>query len=208
VTAEVRGDQLAGQILTADGALPVRGTRGRKWGAPVRLLAEKGLEGWRPRDRSRPFRWTCEGGMLRNGEHDVDIVSLPEFDDFTLSLQYRIAPGGNSGIYLRGRYEVQIIGSDRIDKHGNCAVYSRLEPKSNPFRTQQDGEDQWQTLEATLIDRYLTLKLNGQPIFENVRLEGITGGALNPFEHTPGPIMLQGDHGQVAFRNIVVYPAK
>lgn len=202
----LRGDRLVGRARPADGSpdLEARGVRRRTWGNPVRLLPEKGLSGWRPRDASRPFRWTCEDGILTNGAHDVDIVSDAEFSDFRLSLRYKVAqPNGNSGVYLRGRYEVQIIGNDRINDHGNCAIYSRLEPKVNPYRT---GEH-WQELEVTLIDRFVTVILNGTTVHDNVELEGITGGAIDPWEHRPGPFVLQGDHGKILFKDIVVRPA-
>ena len=199
---------LTGSIKGPEGSdfeVHFAGRRRRTWGEPVHLLAASGTEGWRPRDDSREFKWTCTDGVLSNGDHDVDIVSEKKFDDFQLSLEYKVDKlGANSGVYLRGRYELQIIGNQKLEKHGNGAVYSRLPPNVNPFT--KPGE--WQKLEVTLVDRYVTVKLNGTTVHDNVLLVGITGGAIDPREHAPGPFVLQGDHGRVHFRNVVVRPAK
>ena len=72
--------------------------------------------------------------------------------------------------------------------------------------TKPAGE--WQTFDITFVGRKLTVVLNGKTIQDGVTVEGITGGAINPYEDEPGPLMLQGDHGKVRFRNIVVTPAR
>jgi hypothetical protein len=207
---EARGDRLEGRIDAGGVQHAVRGERRRAWGTPIQLLARDGLAGWRPRDRSRAFGWTCKDGVLTNdpgeGRLDVDIVSDLKFSDFKLALEYKVSEGGNSGVYLRGRYEVQILDdakSGRVQPHGNGAVYSRILPTENASKPA--GE--WQRYEITLIGRRLTVVLNGKTIVDNQRLEGITGGALDPFESRPGPLMLQGDHGKVWFRNISITPA-
>jgi hypothetical protein len=213
--AEVRGDRIEGKVESDAGevSIPVRGERRRRWGAPVDLLAE-GLAGWRPRDPTKKFGWTCSGGVLANSPPDVDIVSNAEFRDFKVSLEYKVERAGghrsNSGIYLRGRYEVQILddwhedpAQRRVAPGGNGAVYSRILPAKNA----SGAPGTWQKYEITLIDRFLTVVLNDQRIIDNQLLEGITGGALLPFESEPGPLMLQGDHGKIEFRNISVTPA-
>jgi hypothetical protein len=210
--AQLSGERLSGKLFNFNDSggrdaadVTIRGDRRRLWGEPVKLIAESGLVGWHPRDQSRPFRWSCEGGVLTNGEHDVDIVSDRKFGDFKLELEYKVdQEGANSGVYLRGRYEVQILGNKQLTDHSNGAVYSRIQPSANPF----SGAGQWQRFEITVVGRWLTVKLNGQTVIENQRLEGITGGALDSQEHLPGPLMLQGDHGKIHFRNLVVHPAQ
>lgn len=204
LAAEIRGDRLVGRLMPPGDegeSIPFTAKREREWSEPIRLFPESGTAGWHPRDRSRAFKWTCENGVLSNGDHDVDIVSEAKFRDFKLNIRYKVdKPGSNSGIYLRGRYEVQVIGNDRLGKHGNGAVYSRLVPSSNPF----SGAGKWQELEITFIDRYLTVVLNGVTIHDNVHVPGITGGALRAEEHLPGPFVLQGDHGRIHYRDAVV----
>ena len=212
---EIHGDRLVGAIELPDGAqsVPAKGERRRRWGKPVDLLA-KGLGGWRPRDPRRKFGWTVTDGVLSNSPPDVDIVSRPEFKDFKVNLEYKVErPKGkrsNSGIYMRGRYEVQILDDwnedpkkRRVQAHGNGAVYSRIVP--GKFASGAPGT--WQKYEITLIDRYLTVNLNGVTVVDNRQLEGITGGALFPFESDAGPLMLQGDHGKIEYRNVLVTPA-
>jgi hypothetical protein len=118
-----------------------------------------------------------------------------------------VDPKSNSGVYLRGRYEIQILDNPdakmALDSHGCGALYSRVAPKVNAARPA--GE--WQSYDITFVGRKLEIVLNGQKVVDTV-VEGITGGALNPFEDEPGPLMLQGDHGKVRFRNIVVTPAE
>jgi hypothetical protein len=209
--AELRGDRLEGKLAPAAGgnAPVLRAVRQRAWGAPLQLLESSGLSGWRPRDPGRKFGWRCDGGILTNDPPgDVDIVSEAAFRDFKLHLEYKVSKGGNSGIYLRGRYEVQIVDDHRpadarATLHGNGAVYSRIAPARNVSREAET----WQSCDVTLVDRYLTLVLNGEVVIDNARLGGITGGALDPWEHNVGPLMLQGDHGKVWYRNVVITPA-
>jgi len=204
--ALIKGDRMD---LTVKGgsfgkALRLKATRKREWGKPIRLFDGKTLQGWRPRDARRRFGWHVEDSSFTNTPPDVDIVSERKFRDFKLHLEYKVNAGSNSGCYLRGRYELQILGDPSVQPHGNMAVYSRLAPKKNPMRPM----GQWQSLDVTLIGRYVTVVLNGVVVHDNAYLEGITGGALDPWEGEPGPLLLQGDHGKVWFRNVIVTPAK
>jgi hypothetical protein len=128
------------------------------------------------------------------------------FQDLMLHIEFNVEPKSNSGVYLRGRYEVQILDNPdqkmALDSHGCGGVYSRIAPKV--VAAKQAGA--WQALDITLVGRHITVVLNGATIVDGV-VEGITGGALDPFEGEPGPLMLQGDHGKVRFRNILVTPA-
>lgn len=207
VALDVGGDTFAGSVKGSDGsqAGTLKGVRRRAWGEPVKLLAENGLAGWHGRDDRRGFQWSCEKGVLTNVPGTMDIVSDRVFKDFKLHLEYMVAEKSNSGVYLRGRYEVQIVDDydQGVESHGNGAVYSRIPQKKNVSRK----PNTWQTYDLTLIGRYVTVVLNGEKIIDNERLNGITGGALDPFEALPGPLMLQGDHGKVWYRNVVVTPA-
>jgi hypothetical protein len=124
-----------------------------------------------------------------------------------LHLEFNVDAKSNSGVYLRGRYEIQILDNPdakmALDPHGCGALYSRVGPKLDA--TKPAGE--WQTLDISFVGRKLEVVLNGRQVLDTIA-EGITGGALSPFEGEPGPLMLQGDHGKVRFRNIVVTPAK
>ena len=208
VEVEIRGDRLVGHVVVPATdrnekmTVPVSGRRMRTWGEPITLLHQDRLDGWAARDPNKRFGWTVKDGILENRPPDVDIVSDSKFRDFQLHLEYKVDSGANSGVYLRGRYELQILGETRVQDHGNMAVYSRLKPKKNPLRL---GE--WNELDVTFVGRWLTVSLNGETVHDNRYLDGPTGGAWDPREEEPGPLLLQGDHGKVSFRNIVVRPS-
>ena len=113
-------------------------------------------------------------------------------------------PNSNSGVYLRGVYEVQVLESfgKPLDSHNMGAVYSRITPSVAAER--KIGE--WQALDITLVDRHVTVILNGRTIIDNQPLLGCTGGALTSDESRPGPLYLQGDHSDIDYRNIVLRP--
>jgi hypothetical protein len=211
-SAEVRGDKLVGTAKREGGdrETPFTAQRQREWGDPIQLFNGKNLAGWRPRDPNRGFHWSVKDEVLVNRPPDQDIISEKEFQDFKLHVEFSMGRRSNSGIYLRGRYELQLLDDFDYDgqprkpgKHNNCSIYSRLAPSVNASKPA--GE--WQTLEATLVGRWLTVVLNGQTVLDNVHLDGITGGALDPNESEPGPLTFQGDHGLVRFRKIAVQPA-
>lgn len=206
--ATFRGERVEAVAAASDGGEPLRlrGLRKRAWGKPVVLFDGEGLDGWGPRDPRRKFGWKVEDGAMVNSPPDVDIVSEKRFRDFRLHLEYNVDPHSNSGIYLRGRYEVQILDDHGrgVQPHGNGAVYSRLAPSKNASKP----AGQWQSADITLVGRWLTVVLNGETVIDNAYLEGITGGAIDPWEGAPGPLMLQGDHGRIRFRNVVVTPAR
>ncbi len=179
-----------------------------QWAKPVTLFDGKTLDGWRLRDPKAKMGWAAVGGELAvvAPEGNADLVSEKTFQDMKLHIEFNVEPKGNSGIYLRGRYEIQILDdpAQSTAPHGCGALYSRIAPRLDA--TKPGGE--WQTFDMTLIGRTLTVVLNGRTIIENAHVDGITGGAIDPFEDVPGPLMLQGDHGKVRFRNIVVTPAE
>ncbi len=205
-SANVQGDKMTGTVQGQGGRGPTQfaAQRERKWGEPIQLFNGKDLTGWRPRDPGRESHWSVKDGALVNRPPDQDIVSEKKFGDFKLHVEFSMAKGSNSGVYLRGRYEMQLL--DDFGKppgmHSNCAIYSRLAPSVNASKP----ADEWQTLDTTLVGRWLTVVLNGQTVMDYVHLDGITGGALDANEEEPGPFTFQGDHGLVRFRKIEVMP--
>jgi len=179
------------------------------WGTPVTLFDGKTLTGWKLRDTKKKNGWAVVDGELAvvDPKDNADLVSEQTFQDMKLHIEFNVDPKSNSGVYLRGRYEVQILDNPdqkmALDSHGCGAVYSRIPPKVDA--TKKAGE--WQAYDIEVVGRQVSVTLNGTKIVEGV-LDGITGGALSPFEDEPGPLMLQGDHGKVRFRNIVVTPAR
>ena len=173
------------------------------WGEPVELIGDD-LSGWQPRFDQHDGCWRVNDGVLSATPPCVDIVSEMSFDDFRVQLQFRYPPGSNSGVYLRGRYEVQ-IQDDRdkaIDPLRIGGLYGFIAPVANAA----GKPDEWQTMDITLIGRRLTVVLNGNEVISAREIPGITGGALNSDEGSAGPLMLQGDHGPIEFRSIVVTP--
>jgi hypothetical protein len=184
-----------------------------KFGPAVALFNGKGLTGWRLIDPEQANGWSVEDGVLINRpvhkegqphERFGNLRTEQEFEDFKLTLETRVPPGGNSGVYLRGIYEVQVSDShgQPLDSHNMGAIYSRI----TPTVAAEKPADQWQRMEMTLVDRHVTVVLNGQTIIDNQPVLGCTGGALWSDEFRPGPIFLQGDHTAVDYRNIVLRP--
>jgi hypothetical protein len=212
---KLTGDKMEGTTQDSDGkTLNWTGTRapdlGRagqpRWGRPIQLFNGKDLSGWKLRGNSRGNCWSVAGAALTNNVPCVDIISEKEFTDFKLHVEFNIVEKSNSGIYLRGRYEVQI--QDDLGKSSDSlrmgGLYGFLRPTVNA--SGRPGE--WQTYDITLIGRRLTVALNGKSILTDGEIPGITGGALNSDEGAPGPIMLQGDHGKIAFRKITITPVR
>lgn len=180
-----------------------------KFGAPQALLNGKNLDGWRLTDETSVSGWRVEGGVLINepvqqeGKEHIRYGNLRtdgEFEDFNLTLEVRVPANGNSGVYLRGIYEVQVLDSygKPLDSHNMGGIYSRLTPAVSA----EKPAGEWQTMDITLVERHVTVKLNGQVLHDNVPLPGCTGGALWSDEFRPGPIYLQGDHTGVEYRNM------
>jgi len=163
------------------------------------------VSGWLCQDPRRPMGWFVKDGILMNqGKEANNIYTQQKFDDFKLEVEFNVDPQSNSGVYLRGRYEIQILdGYGRpLDVHSQGALYGFIVPAVNADKPA--GE--WQTYEITLIANHVTVMLNGTKIIENGEVPGITGGALDANEKGPGPILLQGDHGRVQFRKVRLTP--
>jgi Domain of Unknown Function (DUF1080) len=176
-----------------------------KWGQPVELFNGKDLSGWKLRGPAKGNCWSVVDGGLTNAPPCVDIITERPFSDFKLHAEFNIVPKSNSGVYLRGRYEVQIqddVGK-AMDSLRMGGVYGFLRPATNA--SGRPGE--WQTYDITLVGRRVSVVLNGRTIVQDSEIPGITGGALDSDEARPGPLMLQGDHGRIAFRKVVLTPA-
>ena len=212
----IAGDRMSGWLVNPDGsrhswtavrAPSLQRAKPVVWGTPVALFDGKSLAGWTTQPANGENKWTVVNGLLTAGGGGANLVTTRKFDDFKLHVEFRIPKGSNSGIYLRGRYEVQIEDSPKRELPwvGDVgAVYGFLPPNEHAARA--PGE--WQTYDITLIGRRLTVALNGRTIIADQVIPGITGGALDSDEGAPGPIYIQGDHGAVEFRKITLTPAR
>lgn len=184
-----------------------------KYGPATQLFNGKDLGGWRLTDPNAVNGWSVKDGILVNnpaqeeGKPHKNYGNLrtdAEFGDFTLELETRLGQGGNSGIYLRGIYEIQVTDSygKPLDSHNMGALYSRIKPTVNA----EKPAGEWQTMRITLAHRHITVVLNGKTIIDNQPARGCTGGALWSDVSRPGPIYFQGDHTGIEYRNIVLRP--
>lgn len=171
----------------------------------VPLFNGKDTSGWHLRRKDGHNSWSIEKGILKNtvnkGEHGTDLVTDKKFWNFTVRYEFQVPDGSNSGFYLRGRHEIQILGdykSGKTSKGGNGAIYNHTAPSE--FASKPGGE--WQTVEATIIGNKITVTLNGKKIHDNVECNKATGSEIDNKVTEPGPIFLQGDHGTVWFRNM------
>jgi Domain of Unknown Function (DUF1080) len=210
----LEGDRITGSMTMGDGqAVTWSGTRapalrraGRPvWGNPITLFNGKSLDGWQAVGR-RDSQWSAVGGILQNAKSGANLVTMQKFDDLKLHVEFRVPKGENSGVYLRGRYELQIDDAAGLEpsSHHLGGVYGFIAPSENVAR----AAGEWQSMDVTLVGRMVTYELNGTAVICNREIPGITGGALDSAEADPGPLLLQGDHGPVDYRNIVITPAK
>jgi hypothetical protein len=172
-------------------------------GKAIDLIGHKDLSDWHGLIGDASKGWSIEQGILTGNGAATDLVSNDKFWNFKLHVEYRTPPHSNSGIGLRGRYEVQILEDygRPLDRHSNAALYSRIVPTENV--TRPPGE--WQVYDIRLVGRHVTVTLNGKTVTQGV-IDGLTAMACDADEGVPGPIMLQGDHGPVEFRSIVLTP--
>ena len=184
-----------------------------KFGESIQLFNGKDLTGWRLTDPHADNGWSVKDGLLVNDAKQVEgkprkhygnLRTDREFEDFNLALETRLAKGGNSGVYLRGIYEVQVADTygRPLDPHNMGAIYSRIKPTV----AAEKPAEEWQTMDITFVDRHVTVILNGKKIIDNQPVPGCTGGALWSDVTRPGPIYLQGDHTGIEYRNLVLKP--
>ncbi len=176
-------------------------TKNPIWGAPIQIFNGKNLDGWHATGKNQ---WTVESGILTSKQSGSNLVTNQKFTDFKLHIEFRYPKDGNSGIYLRGRYEVQVADNqgDEPSSIKFGGVYGFLTP--NEMVAKAAGE--WQAYDITLIGNRVSIVANGVNIINDQIIPGITGGALDSKEGEPGSFLLQGDHGPIEYRNIVVTP--
>jgi hypothetical protein len=210
----LEADRISGSTTMGDGQkLTWSGTRAPSlrrasapvWGNAITLFNGKSLEGWHTVGRAESA-WSAVSGILQNAKSGANLATDQKFEDFKLHMEFRVPKGANSGVYLRGRYELQIDDAAGLDpsSHHLGGVYGFIAPSENVSR----AAGEWQSMDVTLVGRMITYDLNGTSIICNREIPGITGGALDSVEADPGPLFLQGDHGPVDYRNIVITPAK
>jgi hypothetical protein len=208
------GDELKGEMTDEKGqhltwtgkrAPSLKRDHAPHWGEPIELFNGKDLTGWKPRSTEVKNGWIVRDGLLFDEQPGNDLVTEQKFTDFQIHAEFRYPKGSNSGIYLRGRYEVQIEDNygDEPDSHKIGGIYGFLTPCLNAAK--KPGE--WQTMDITLIGRVVTVVFNGERVIDRQTIPGITGGALDSDEGAPGPILLQGDHGPIEFRKVTLTPA-
>ncbi|WP_246153451.1 3-keto-disaccharide hydrolase [Terriglobus albidus] len=188
----------------------------KKWTKPRPIFDGKDLKGWEPIGNVDNSKWVARNGELVNDNPEVpgqrthgaaNIMTTEKFQDFKLHIEVNCPEGGNSGIYLRGRYEVQ-VGTEggKLPSHEMGAIYSHYPPPAGS----ELGLGKWTTFDITLVGRHVTVLRDGKVYHDNVEIPGPTGGALDSNEAEPGPFYLQGDHhGVIEYRNITIsVPAK
>jgi hypothetical protein len=212
VEGTLAGEKLSGTLTTPDGktynwngvrAPSLRRQAQPSWGKPIKLTEGNTIKGWHAAGENQ---WIAENGILRSPKSGANLITDEKFNDFKLHVEFRIPKGSNSGVYLRGRYEIQVTDSKgmepSLDQLG--AVYGFIIPTE--MMAKDPGE--WQSFDITLVGRMLTLDTNGKTVICGQEIPGITGGALDSNEGEAGPLYIQGDHGPVEYRNIVITPAK
>ncbi|HPH36473.1 MAG TPA: DUF1080 domain-containing protein [Sediminibacterium sp.] len=211
--AVLENDQLKGTItqsygkvhsFTGERAPLLKRDKAPVWGKPINLLSGKGIEGWHA-DRNNN-QWVNINGVLTSPKSGANIITDQNFEDFKLHIEFRYPAGSNSGVYLRGRYEIQV--EDNAGKEPSSTLFGGIYGFITPNEMVAKAPGEWQTYDITLVGRRVTVVANGKAIIVDQIIPGITGGALNSKEGEPGPIMLQGDHGPVEYRNIIITPAK
>jgi hypothetical protein len=213
VEGEISGSSITGTMTMPNGskysftglkAPSLERSSAPVWGDPITLFNGKNTEGWHASGAKN--QWVGENGVLRNPSSGSNLITDRTFSDFKLHIEFRYPPKSNSGIYLRGRYEVQVEDSP-IAEPTNVSIggiYGFVTPNQKFTK----GPNEWQVYDITIVGRRVTVVANGKTIICDQVIPGITGGALDSKEGEPGPIMLQGDHGPVEFRNIVITPSR
>jgi hypothetical protein len=215
VEGALAGDTLRGSLTTPDGTrmswsgvrAPALRRANPAWAPALRLLNGKDLTGWHTVGGTN--QWSVVNGVLTNAKGGANLVTDAVFTDFKLHVEVRYPARGNSGVYLRGRHEVQVEDSVVTNADGEAtgglgAIYGFLIPNQNAAQ----GAGKWEVLDVTLVGRRVTVVLNGKQIISEAEIPGPTGGALDSNEGAAGPIMLQGDHGPVEYRNLMLTPAR
>lgn len=213
IEGELVGDGIQGTMVTSEGkkynwkgvkAPYLKRTAAPVWGKSINLFNGKDLTGWKATGKNQ---WVVKDGILTSPKAGSNLITDQKFEDFKLHVEFKYPKGGNSGVYLRGRYETQIEDSPK-DAHPNSVLFGGIYGFLTANEMVTLGPDQWQVYDITLVGRMVTVVANGKTIISNQEIPGITGGALDSNEGEPGPIYLQGDHQPIEYRKIVITPAK
>ena len=200
----------------------------------------KNLDGWKLKGSKEKSNWTVGKATLNSqspnqltvaesqGEQaelinakngGVDIYTEKKWGDCTIELELMVPQRSNSGVYVMGEYEIQVLdsyGKERVGPGDIGGIYGGAAPKKNASK--KPGE--WQKFvidfQAPRFEgdkkvanaKFLKITLNGEVIHENVEMKGVTPTGVTGKEAATGPLMFQGDHGAVAFRNIKITPKK
>ena len=230
VEVELRDGRLVGAVVTttADGKRqrdPFTGKRippppkqrpdlsRVRFGHPKSLFNGRDLDGWRPHESDKINGWSVREGLLVNSTPKTDFRATGDhanlrteatFEDFWLHLEFQVEENRNSGVYLRGMYEAQVVDRDSRMQgiQGPGAIFGEIKPTKNAGLP----GGAWQTYDLTLVDRHITVVLNGETVIDNQPIAGPTAGAILTDPTRSGPIYLQGDHTQVKYRNIYLAP--
>lgn len=230
----IAGDRLTAVAIGTDGlakttiegwrnpessSCPSASTKNIKLGAPIDLLKD-GLDGWEAMDPKARFGWSIRhengecvlsnslglkpDGRWAGGGANL-VTKRADFYDFNLEYDVRMPRKSNSGVYLRGRYEIQVADSygQPLSHQGMGACFGRLVPKV----AAEKPAGEWQHVSVTIFRRHLTVVLNGKTIIADAELNGVTGGAIDANEFAPGPLYLQGDHSDADYRHMILRPA-
>jgi len=211
VEGTLQGDSLTGTMTFSNGntyswigkrAPVLRRKSNPVWGKPIHLFDGTNMHEWHATGENQ---WKAESGILRSPHSGSNLVTNQTFKDFKLHIEFRYPTESNSGVYLRGRYEVQVMDSKGLEPSSVLlgGIYGFLTPSNMVAKA--PGE--WQSFDITLVGRMVTVVANGKTIICNQEIPGITGGAIDSNEGAPGPILLQGDHGPIDYRNIIITPA-
>lgn len=213
IEGELTGAGIEGTITTSQGrqyhwkgvkAPYLNRTGTPSWDKPINLFNGKDLSGWKALGKNQ---WEVRNGILTSPHSGANLISEQKFTDFKLHVEFRYQQGSNSGVYLRGRYEVQ-IEDNPSSEHPGSELFSGIYGFLTPSEIASLGPDKWQTYDITLVGRMVTVVANGKTVICNQEIPGITGGALDSNEGEAGPIYVQGDHGPIEFRKIIISPAK
>ena len=213
--AKLDGGKLVGTTKAADRTINFVGVRPPTWppsnanakhtyGTPVELFDGKSAAAFDKQPSNYPDTWTVEDGVLTNAPPTRNLMSKQKFWNFRIQAEYKLTEKSNSGLYLRGRYEMQVLddfGTPPANR-GHMSIYGWTAPLVNASK--KAGE--WQTVDIVLVGNRVTVTLNGQKVHDNAEIQAITGGALDADEMAPGPILIQGDHTKVWFKKITVTP--
>jgi hypothetical protein len=208
---KIKNKVITGTQTAGDGVSQIKGVKApelkreetpKVWGKAEPLFDGKDLNGWEAFPSTAKNNWVAQNDELVNTAHGANLMTTQKFNDFKLHIELNCPDDGNSGIYLRGRYEIQVAYEKEPDKfHSMGAIYGFLAPDFELPR--KPGN--WESFDVTLVGRMVTIIRDKTKIVDNREIPGITGGALDSNEGEPGPFYIQGDHtGGMKYRNITV----